>query len=87
VVVNPVLYEVVSGESMEWEECLSTPGQRWWVARASGVVVTARDDYGRHIHLAVDGVAARGLQHAVDHLRGRLPGDRATVSDGPHMPR
>lgn len=79
VLVNPTLYDVVSAETVEVESCLSSPGGRWRVVRANGVVVTARDERGRRVHLAVDGAPARCLQHAVDHLRGRFPGERARV--------
>ena len=81
-VVNPVLYDVVAGVNISWETCLSAPG-RWLVARATGVVVTGRDERGRRRHLAVDGLPARCLQHAVDHVRGRLPVDRAITSSRP----
>lgn len=94
VLVNPTLYDVVSLESVEEETCLSHPGLRWQVARANSVVVTARDERGRRVHLAVDGAPARCLQHAVDHLRGRFPGERARVggvalaaASGPGEPR
>lgn len=82
VLVNPTLFDVVSAETVEWEECVSEPGLRWRVPRASGVVVTARDERGRRVHVSMDGAPARCLQHAVDHLRGRLPSERALVIGG-----
>jgi len=77
VLINPRLYEVVSEEAGEWETCLSLPGRRWWIERSDGVVVTAHDPDGHPFHLSVNGRPARALQHAADHLRGRLPAERA----------
>ena len=79
VLVNPVLYEVVSAETFAWESCLSAPGQRWWVPRSAGAVVIASDPAGSRVHLSATGQSARVLQHAVEHLRGRLPADRAAA--------
>lgn len=79
VLINPSVYGVVSHEVAEWEECRSVPGFRWRVTRADELVVTARDERGRRVHGSVDGSAARCLHHAVDHLRGRLPAERATA--------
>jgi peptide deformylase len=77
VIVNPCLYDVVSAESVESESCASVPGPALPIIRASGAIVTGWDLGGARLALAVEGRQARTLQHAVDHLRGKLLLDRA----------
>jgi len=74
--VNPVL-EWVSGElESAMEGCLSLPGVHVEVERPARVRVSARDPSGRELRIEADGLAARVIQHEVDHLDGVLILDR-----------
>ena len=67
--------EVVSlGSATEKNEegCLSIPGIRDVVERASTVVVEAVDIEGSPVRIEAEGFLARILQHEVDHLNGVL---------------
>lgn len=55
-----------------YEGCLSVPGIRGWVERPEKVVVKFQDRNGDEKCLHLDGLAARCVQHEVDHLDGHL---------------
>jgi len=75
VFVNPVLSRP-RGTSVQEEGCLSLPGVRMDVRRPEKVVVDAWSLEGDQIHLDLDGLFARVVQHEFDHLEGRLFTDR-----------
>jgi peptide deformylase len=75
VFVNPVLSRP-RGTSVQEEGCLSLPGVRMDVRRPDKVVVDAWSLDGDAIHLDLDGLFARVVQHEFDHLEGRLFTDR-----------
>ena len=78
VFVNPEL-EVVDEAPMEiFEGCLSIPGVRGRVARASKVRCAARRPDGSSFGVLAAGHAAGTLQHEQDHLDGILFPDIAT---------
>ena len=58
------------------EGCLSLPGLRMDVRRPERVVIDAWSLDGTPIHLDLDGMLARVVQHEFDHLEGRLFTDR-----------
>ena len=75
VFVNPTLSRP-RGTAVQEEGCLSLPGVRMDVRRPERVVVDAWSLDGEPIHLDLDGLLARVVQHEYDHLDGRLFTDR-----------
>ena len=75
--INPVILKM-RGEQLEPEEgCLSIPGLRGVVKRASEISVKGLDRNGSPVRLRVSDFEARVIQHEVDHLDGILFIDRA----------
>jgi peptide deformylase len=71
VYINPVILERKG--SVEGEEgCLSFPGLFQKVRRAKTVVVQAYDLSGKPVEEHASDLAARVLQHEIDHLHGVL---------------
>jgi peptide deformylase len=75
VFVNPTLSRP-RGTAVQEEGCLSLPGLRMDVRRPERIVVDAWTLDGDAIHLDLDGLLARVVQHEFDHLEGRLFTDR-----------
>jgi peptide deformylase len=75
VFVNPTLSRP-RGTAVQEEGCLSIPGVRMDVRRPEKIVVDAWTLDGSPIHLDLDGLPARVVQHEFDHLEGRLFTDR-----------
>jgi peptide deformylase len=75
VFINPVLSRP-RGTAVQEEGCLSLPGVRMDVRRPERIVVDAWSLEGEPIHLDLDGLLARVVQHEFDHLEGRLFTDR-----------
>ena len=75
VFVNPTLSRP-RGTAVQEEGCLSLPGVRMDVRRPERVVVDAWSLAGEPIHMDLDGLLARVVQHEFDHLEGRLFTDR-----------
>jgi peptide deformylase len=72
VLINPEI-EVLSDEKEKgWEGCLSVPGLRGVVERASHVRYRGFDLDGKPIERVARGFHARVVQHEVDHLDGIL---------------
>lgn len=69
--INPVLTEA-EGEQIGQEGCLSIPGLYGDVLRAERVVVEALDVRGKPVTYEMEGLAARVVQHEIDHLDGIL---------------
>lgn len=74
--INPEILEASGSESGE-EGCLSLPGLYGTVERASEVTVRALDRKGNSVTIEAEGIAARILQHEIDHLDGVLFIDKA----------
>ena len=72
VLINPVITALGPEEEEDWEGCLSVPGLRGLVPRASRIRYTGFDPYGDPIDRTVSGFHARVVQHEVDHLLGKL---------------
>lgn len=70
--VNPVIVEASEEKEIGEEGCLSIPGLYGDVERSSDVVVEAYDRKGNPIAYEMSGMAARVVQHEVDHLDGVL---------------
>lgn len=71
VLINPEITRK-EGEVIGEEGCLSIPGLYGDVPRAEFVAVKALDRKGRPVEYEMEGMAARVVQHEVDHLDGIL---------------
>jgi peptide deformylase len=70
--INPWL-EVLSEDTEEgWEGCLSVPGMRGWVPRATRIRYGGTLEDGGALEREADGFHARVFQHEFDHLDGVL---------------
>lgn len=69
--INPMITEA-SGEELGEEGCLSLPGHRGIVRRASSVTIKALLPNGEEMELNGNHLMARVLQHEIDHLNGVL---------------
>jgi peptide deformylase len=69
--VNPVITRTFGPLVPFREGCLSFPGLYTTVRRPQGVVVEHDGSYGR-VRIEDDGLAARIIQHEIDHLDGVL---------------
>jgi peptide deformylase len=78
VLVNPVLRESSDEQCTDDEGCLSLQGVTMPVERRLRVTVDAVDENGNDVSFELEGLAARVLQHEVDHLDGVLILERTT---------
>ncbi|MBX3119978.1 MAG: peptide deformylase [Fimbriimonadaceae bacterium] len=69
--INPVITSA-AGEEIGEEGCLSIPGLYGEVKRAATVEVEGYDRKGRRVGFEMNELAARVVQHEVDHLDGVL---------------
>lgn len=76
--VNPEITARSQETSGMYEGCLSVPGIRGLVERPEKVVVKFQDRNGEEHMLHLDGLAARCVQHEIDHLNGHLYTELAT---------
>ncbi len=76
VVVNPVLTTKAGELEVDEEGCLSLGPVRMPVERAVSVTLDGFDAQGTAVHLELEGLSARVVQHEVDHLDGKLIIDR-----------
>lgn len=76
---NPEILEASEIFETDAEGCLSVPGERGDVARPKRVRVRYRDSGGRTYVLDLSGLAARIVQHEIDHLDGILFTDKLTA--------
>ncbi len=72
ILINPEIVERSEEEETMDEGCLSVPGPEAPVSRAEKVVVKGLDLDGDEVRLTREGLAARVLQHEVDHVSGKL---------------
>lgn len=75
VFINPVI-TARKGMADAEEGCLSLPGIYADVKRPETISVSAYDLSGQELRLDLDGLAARAVQHEIDHLDGVLFIDR-----------
>jgi peptide deformylase len=71
VFVNPEIL-TTEGETTFEEGCLSFPGAKEEIDRATKVRVRALDRDGKPFELETDGLLAIAIQHEYDHLQGVL---------------
>lgn len=77
--INPVIVKL-EGEQIGQEGCLSIPGLYGDVKRAEFAEVEAMDRKGNLYSWEMEGMAARVLQHEVDHLNGVLFLDKVDLA-------
>jgi peptide deformylase len=71
VLINPQIVKV-EGRQQEEEGCLSLPGFREQVRRASRVTIRAQNAKGEFFEMTGEDLVARAFLHETDHLNGRL---------------
>jgi peptide deformylase len=76
VLVNPEITALTRDEETDWEGCLSVPGMRGLVPRATHIRYRGLDAGGRVLERQVEGFHARVVQHECDHLDGILYPER-----------
>jgi peptide deformylase len=70
--INPFV-EILTDDTQEgWEGCLSVPGMRGWVPRATHIHYGGTLEDGSTLEREADGFHARLFQHEFDHLNGIL---------------
>jgi peptide deformylase len=69
--VNPVIVEA-EGDVVDYEGCLSVPGEQGNVNRPETVKVNALNEKGEKIEITGSGLLARAFCHEIDHLDGIL---------------
>ena len=77
-VVNPVIVPRSDELASEDEGCLSLGPVRMPVERPVAITLAGQDAHGAELQLELDELAARVVQHEVDHLDGVLIIDRTT---------
>ncbi|ROS01122.1 peptide deformylase [Sinobacterium caligoides] len=75
-VFNPRILSMSESEESAWEGCLSLPGVRGWVPRATSIEVSYYDAEGVFVERLFEGFLARLFQHEYDHLNGVVFIDR-----------
>ena len=84
VVINPAVVKA-SGEQTAVEACLSVPGVQGDVKRSNEIVVKGIGADGKRVKIKAEGMAARIIQHEMDHLNGTLFIDRADPDTIQHV--
>lgn len=77
--INPKIIKA-EGEQIGQEGCLSIPGLYGDVKRFEYVEVEAMDRKGRELIFELEGLAARVVQHEIDHLDGVLFIDKVDLA-------
>jgi peptide deformylase len=72
VLINPVIYDYSKNYIEDWEGCLSLPGQMVKIYRPLWVDVHAQDEDGNEFEERFEHLAARIVQHEINHLDGVL---------------
>ena len=72
ILVNPVITPLTEDREEGWEGCLSVPGLRGMVPRATRIHYTGFTAAGEPIERFAEGFHARVVQHECDHLDGVL---------------
>lgn len=75
ILVNPEIIRATGEEEME-EGCLSVPGYRGLVKRATSITIKGQDVHGRAVRYRGEDLLAQAFQHENDHLNGALYLDR-----------
>lgn len=76
--INPKIVQKEGSQIME-EGCLSVPGICIKVRRARKVLIQAEDEDAKPLTIEAEGLLARVFQHEIDHLKGKLIIDYASL--------
>lgn len=76
--INPQIIKKEGYQVME-EGCLSIPGICIKVKRAKKVVVEAQDELAKPLTIEAENLLAQVFQHEIEHLKGRLIIDYASI--------
>ena len=79
-IVNPKIIRR-SGRQSNQEGCLSVPGVYIKVSRAKRVEVEGLDENGKPVVIKAEDLLACVFQHEIDHLRGKMIIDHASLLD------
>jgi len=71
IIVDPEV-AASDGEVTSFETCASLPGERFEVARPDRIFLRGLTIQGTPVGAETSGLEARLIQHAIDHLEGRL---------------
>lgn len=69
-IVNPTITKYYGGKVTNYEECLSYPSVRTLKVRSKQIIVEGFTPDWKPIKRKLKGLAARCVQHEVDHLNG-----------------
>ncbi len=72
VLINPKILSYSRATDIDWEGCLSVPGQYGNVKRPLKIKISYQDEKGKFKKLNATGFFARVIQHEIDHLNGIL---------------
>ncbi|MCM8797037.1 MAG: peptide deformylase [Candidatus Omnitrophica bacterium] len=78
--INPQIIRRQGRQVLE-EGCLSVPGISIKVKRAAKVTVKALDEYGKPVEINAEKLLACVFQHEIDHIKGKLIVDYASLFD------
>lgn len=76
--INPQIVKA-QGSQVHQEGCLSVPGICVKVRRAKKIKLEALDEFGLPCNIEAEGLLACVFQHEIDHLKGKLIVDYATL--------
>ena len=72
VFINPEIIKKSKESLTDFEGCLSAPGKRGEVKRYIRITLKYQDEEGEEIVKTFYNLAARCIQHEMDHLEGKL---------------
>lgn len=75
---NPIIVQRKGKDTLE-EGCLSLPNICIKVSRPKTVTVKGLDENGKFVEIQADGFLSKALQHEIDHLKGVLIIDYASL--------
>jgi peptide deformylase len=82
--VNPELLSFIEENDTDTEGCLSIPERLFDVGRSLKIEIRARSPQRKGLHFEAEGLAARVLQHEIDHLNGILICDKGIEIENSH---
>ncbi|MFW5795395.1 MAG: peptide deformylase [Bacillota bacterium] len=85
IMINPEIVESSDEDVKMYEECLSVPDIKCEVYRPQKIKVSYEDENRRKHTKKFKGIEARLIQHEIDHLRGVLFIDRASLIEREKM--
>jgi peptide deformylase len=77
-IVNPELVDRSDETNVDDEGCLSLQRVLVPVERSVRITLVGRDEHGADVRLELEGLAARVVQHEIDHLDGVLIVDKTS---------